>query len=80
MKMEQDVRDAAEALRTAILDAQAAGYKVNWPANAAGLETIEISETAAVTQPAVEEIPEVSEAVIVPPVASAGTKKAKPAA
>lgn len=45
---ERAVRDAAAALSKAITEAVAAGYRIAWPSNAAGLDTIAISETAAV--------------------------------
>jgi hypothetical protein len=48
---EQAVRDAAVVLSAAITEAVAAGYRVAWPNNAAGLDTIAISETGAVKQP-----------------------------
>lgn len=55
MSDEQTVREAALALQNAIADAVAAGYRVEWPGNAAGLNTIAISETAKVVpaEPAV---------------------------
>jgi hypothetical protein len=49
--IEQAVRDAAAALSTAITEAVAAGYRVAWPSNPTGLDTIAISETGAVNQP-----------------------------
>jgi hypothetical protein len=45
---EQAVRDAAAALKTAIADATLAGYRIEWPSNAAALDLIAISETSAV--------------------------------
>lgn len=54
---EQAVRDAASALNTAITEAVAVGYRIAWPSNAAGLDTIAISETAAVKQPEPESKP-----------------------
>jgi hypothetical protein len=48
---EQAVRDAAAALKKAITEAKAAGYRIHWPSNADGLDTIAISETSAVKQP-----------------------------
>jgi hypothetical protein len=48
---EQAVRDAAAALKTAITEAVAAGYRVEWPSNVAGLDTIAISETGKMKQP-----------------------------
>jgi hypothetical protein len=45
---EQAVRDAARSLKTAIDEATAAGYRISWPSNVAGLDTIAISETGAV--------------------------------
>lgn len=47
---EQAVRDAALALRDAIADAVAAGYRIDWPSNAAGLDKIAISETGRIGQ------------------------------
>lgn len=47
---EQAVRDAAATLKTAIAEAAAAGYRIDWPGNVAGLDTIAISETGAVKQ------------------------------
>lgn len=44
---EKAVRDAAEALRLAIGEAEAAGYRIAWPHRAADLPGIGISETAA---------------------------------
>jgi hypothetical protein len=49
---EKAVRDAAAALKTAINEAVTAGYRIDWPSNAAGLDTIAISETAAVKRDA----------------------------
>jgi hypothetical protein len=51
---EQAVRDAAVALKTAIADATAAGYRIVWPANATELEQIAISATGAVVEDAAE--------------------------
>lgn len=45
---EQAVRDAAAALGTALTEATAAGYRIHWPSNAAGLDAIAISETGRV--------------------------------
>jgi hypothetical protein len=45
------VREAAKALRKAIDEATAAGYRIAWPSNVAGLDTIAISETAAAVKP-----------------------------
>jgi hypothetical protein len=47
---EQAVRDAAAAFKKAITEAKAAGYRIHWPGNAAGLDTIAVSETGAVKQ------------------------------
>jgi hypothetical protein len=47
---EQAVRDAALALSKAITEATTAGYRIAWPSNVAGLDTIAISETGAVKQ------------------------------
>lgn len=47
---EQAVRDAAEALKTAINEARAAGYRVDWPGNSDGLDRISISATDAVVE------------------------------
>lgn len=49
--MEQDVRAAAARLCEAIGAAEKAGYRVQWPASAAGLMAIAISETGRVVQP-----------------------------
>lgn len=54
---EQAVRDAAVALKRAIVEAVAAGYRIDWPNNAAGLDTIAISETGVVKQPEPEPKP-----------------------
>lgn len=54
---EQAVRDAAAALKTAIIKATASGYRVDWPGNLAGLDTIAISETGAAKQPEPEPQP-----------------------
>jgi hypothetical protein len=54
---EQDVRQAALGLKQAIDGAAGAGYRINWPSNVAGLDTIAISETAAVKQPEPAEKP-----------------------
>ncbi|MBE1208107.1 hypothetical protein [Aminobacter carboxidus] len=44
---EKAIRDAAEALRAAIVDGQASGLAVSWPPRrVADLASIEISETA----------------------------------
>jgi hypothetical protein len=48
MSTEQDVRDAAVMLHAAIAAAEKDGYRVTWPANAAALPLIAISETGAV--------------------------------
>lgn len=42
---ETAVREAATALHQAITAAEAAGLKVSWPYNAAGLPAIAISDT-----------------------------------
>jgi hypothetical protein len=47
---EQAVRDAAGALKSAIAEATAAGYRVAWPANADGLDSIAVSATAATVE------------------------------
>lgn len=49
--MEQDVRAAAARLCEAIGAAEKAGYRVQWPASAAGLMAIAISETGRVVPP-----------------------------
>jgi hypothetical protein len=49
---ERSVREAASALKQAITEAVTAGYRIDWPSNVAGLDTIAISETGAVKQPA----------------------------
>lgn len=46
--MEKEVRAAAARLCEAIAAAEKAGYRVQWPASAAGLAAIAISETARV--------------------------------
>lgn len=43
---EKAIRDAAEALRAAIVDGEAAGFAVGWPRRVADLASIEISATA----------------------------------
>lgn len=43
MNEDKAVRDAALVFQTAIADALAAGYRVNWPGNAAALDKMEIS-------------------------------------
>jgi hypothetical protein len=48
MSTEQDVRDAAVMLHAAIAAAEKDGYRVTWPANAAALPSIAISETGKV--------------------------------
>lgn len=48
MAIEHAVRDAAAKLQDAIAAARAEGYRIDWPANAAGLSSIAISETAKV--------------------------------
>lgn len=45
---ETTVREAALALKKAINEADAAGYRIAWPGNAASLEHIAISETGRV--------------------------------
>lgn len=47
---EQAVRDAAVALKVAITEATAAGYRVHWPTNAVDLDKVAISETGAVVK------------------------------
>lgn len=42
---EQRVRDAAQALSAAIIEAHEAGYRVDWPMSASGLAAIAVSET-----------------------------------
>lgn len=44
------VREAAQALRAAIGEAEAAGYRVAWPSTAGGLGSIAVSETARVAE------------------------------
>lgn len=44
---EKAIRDAAAALSKAIKDGEPLGLHVAWPLRADGLDTIEISETAA---------------------------------
>lgn len=48
---EHAVRDAAAALAKAIAEATAEGYRVDWPASAAGLGAIAISATGKVKAP-----------------------------
>ena len=59
MTKDHIVRQAARALAAAIVDAEAAGYRVSWPANPAGLVGIGISETSRVVAaaPAAEAVP-----------------------
>lgn len=45
---EQAVRDAAVALKTAIVEAEKAGYRVNLPAQVGDLDKVAISETGKV--------------------------------
>lgn len=47
---EQAVRDAAVALKKAITEAEAAGYRVNLPAQAGDLDKVAISETSKVAK------------------------------
>lgn len=54
---EQAVRDACVALKTAIEEAQAAGYRVNLPAQVADLDKVAISETAKVKPDVPERAP-----------------------
>ena len=64
MSKEKAVRDAAAALKTAIAEAEAAGYRVDWPANAGGLGAIGISETGRMkAAPAPQAEPATAEAV-----------------
>lgn len=53
MSKETAVRAAARDLHAAIEAATGAGYRVEWPASAAGLPGIGISATAAVEVPVV---------------------------
>jgi hypothetical protein len=54
---EQAVRDAASALKEAIIEAQAAGYRVDLPAQVADLDKVAISETGSVVKEPVERKP-----------------------
>lgn len=46
---EKAIRDAAEALRTAIVEGEASGLSVGWPPRRVGdLASMEISETGAI--------------------------------
>lgn len=54
MTKDMAVREAAKRLGAAIADAEGAGYRVTWPASAAGLAAIAVSETGRVVQPAPE--------------------------
>lgn len=65
MSKEKAVRDAARALKTAIAEAEAEGFRVDWPARAADLDAIGISETGKV-----KAVPAASE-----PAAVAGTRR-----
>lgn len=46
MNEDKAVREAALVFQTTIADAIAAGYRVNWPGNAAALDKMEISSSA----------------------------------
>lgn len=52
MDKEQAVRDAALALKTAITEAAAAGYRVEWPGKADDLDRIAVSSTSKVVEEA----------------------------
>lgn len=54
---EKAVRDAAAALFDAITKAEAAGLRVDLPSNAAGLQSIAISETKKAPQPIEKDVP-----------------------
>lgn len=66
---ERALREAASAFKAAHDAAVQAGYKVSWPSSASGLDSLSISETAAVSQPAE-----------MPPAAPAKARASKPAA
>jgi len=51
MTKDMVVRAAAKQLGAAIAEAEGAGYRVTWPASAAGLAAIGVSETGRVAQP-----------------------------
>ena len=51
-KHEKAIREAAEALSTAIKAARKDGFHVQWPAKADGLDAIVISATAKAADPA----------------------------
>lgn len=51
MTKDMAVREAAKQLGAAIAAAEGAGYRVTWPASAAGLAAIGVSETGRVAQP-----------------------------
>ncbi len=51
--VETAVREAATQLHAAIVAAEADGYRITWPATAAGLPAIAISETGRVVPAAV---------------------------
>lgn len=63
---EQNVRDAAEALRAAVEEAEANGYRVSLPGRASDLGAIAISETGArnAPLPAGEEYDRLSKAAL----------------
>jgi hypothetical protein len=50
MNEDKAVREAGLAFKSAIDDAVASGYRVNWPGNAAALDKIEISSSANVAE------------------------------
>ncbi|KAF0120214.1 MAG: hypothetical protein FD152_4233 [Xanthobacteraceae bacterium] len=57
MGAEAKLRAAASALLEAWADAHAAGYRMVWPSQPAGLAFLAISETGAVSQPVAEQAP-----------------------
>jgi hypothetical protein len=57
MDKEQAVRDAALALKTAIEEAVAAGYRVDLPSLAGDLDKIAISETGKMVRDRIERKP-----------------------
>jgi hypothetical protein len=74
--LENAVRDAAAKLHEAVKAATDAGYRVEWPTNAAGLPAIAVSETAkvgaaAVVQPG-DEYDAMSKAAVVELAAARG--------
>lgn len=71
---ERAVRSAAKELGEAIAAAVAAGYRIEWPASAAGLGAINVSATAKVAEekPAKAAKPAAPEPLAKPDAAAAG--------